>query len=77
MEAPDLGRTGRGESDARSDQRRQARQAAVARRQFPARRLHLVDIENLAGDPLPSLGQVREAQDLYASAWASAQWTRW
>jgi hypothetical protein len=41
------------------------RQAAVARRQFPARRLHLVDIENLAGDSLPSLGQVREAQDLY------------
>jgi hypothetical protein len=41
------------------------RQPAVARRQFPARRLHLVDIENLAGDSLPSLGQVREVQDLY------------
>src|SRR6266480_3208880 len=40
-------------------------QRAGARRQFPARRLHLVDIENLAGDSLPSLGQVREVQDLY------------
>ncbi len=40
-------------------------QPAVARRQFPARRLHLVDIENLVGDSLPSLGQVREVQDLY------------
>lgn len=36
-----------------------------ARRRFPARRLHLVDIENLAGDSLPSLVQVREAQGLY------------
>ena len=41
------------------------RQPAVARRRFPARRLHLVDIENLAGASLPSLGQVREVQDLY------------
>jgi hypothetical protein len=41
------------------------RQAAVGRRQFPVRRLHLVDIENLAGDSLPSLGQVREVLDLY------------
>jgi hypothetical protein len=40
-------------------------QRAGARRRFPARRLHLVDIENLAGDSLPSLGQVREVQDLY------------
>ena len=39
---------------------------AGARRRFPARRLHLVDIENLAGDSLPSLGQVREAQGFYA-----------
>jgi hypothetical protein len=37
-----------------------------ARSQFPARRLHLVDVENLAGDPLPSLLQIREAQSLYA-----------
>jgi hypothetical protein len=39
---------------------------AGARRQFPARRLHLVDIENLAGDALPSLSSIREAQSLYA-----------
>jgi hypothetical protein len=36
-----------------------------ARRRFPARTLHLVDIENLAGDSLPSLSQVREVQGLY------------
>jgi hypothetical protein len=35
------------------------------RRRFPARTLHLVDIENLAGDSLPSLSQVREVQGLY------------
>jgi hypothetical protein len=38
---------------------------AGARRRFPARTLHLVDIENLAGDSLPSLCQVREVQGLY------------
>jgi hypothetical protein len=37
----------------------------AARRRFPARTLHLVDIENLAGDSLPSLGQVSEVQGLY------------
>jgi hypothetical protein len=37
---------------------------------FPARRLHLVDIENLVGDSLPSLAQVREAQGLYADCLA-------
>jgi hypothetical protein len=36
------------------------------RRRFPARRLHLVDIENLAGSSLPGLSQVREALGLYA-----------
>jgi hypothetical protein len=41
-------------------------QRAAARRWFPARRLHLVDIENLAGDPRPSLAQVRHALALYA-----------
>lgn len=40
-------------------------QRAGARRRFPARRLHLVDIENLAGDSLPSLSQIREALGLY------------
>ncbi len=39
---------------------------AGGRRRFPARRLHLVDIENLAGTSLPSLSQVREALSLYA-----------
>jgi hypothetical protein len=41
-------------------------QRARARRRFPERRLHLVDIENLAGDSLPGLSQVREVQELYA-----------
>jgi len=45
-------------------------QRAGARRQFPARRLHLVDIENLADDSLPTLSQVREAQGLYADCLA-------
>ena len=43
---------------------------AGARRRFPARRLHLVDIENLAGRPRPSLGQIRAARDLYADCLA-------
>lgn len=38
---------------------------AWGRRRFPARRLHLVDIENLAGEALPSLTQVRQALSLY------------
>jgi NYN domain len=41
-------------------------QPAAARRRPPRRRLHLVDVENLAGDPLPSLAQVREVQRLYS-----------
>jgi len=45
-------------------------QRAGARRRFPARRLHLVDIENLAGDSLPSLSQVRQALGLYADCLA-------
>ena len=45
-------------------------QRAGARRRFPARRLHLVDIENLVGHSLPSLGQVREAQCLYTDCLA-------
>lgn len=40
-------------------------QPAAARRRYSKRRLHLVDVENLAGDPMPSLGQVREVQGLY------------
>ena len=41
---------------------------AGARRRFPARRLHRIDIENLAGDSLPSLRQVREARVHYADS---------
>jgi len=33
---------------------------------FPERRLHAVDIENLAGAALPSLAQVREVEALYS-----------
>jgi hypothetical protein len=43
---------------------------AGVRRRFPARRLHLIDIENLAGDPLPSISQVREALGLYTDCLA-------
>ena len=38
----------------------------VARRRFPARTLHLVDIENLAGTAVPSLPQVMDVQGRYA-----------
>jgi hypothetical protein len=34
---------------------------------FPARTLHLVDIENLAGTAIPSLGQVTEVQGRYVA----------
>ncbi|HEX3962361.1 MAG TPA: NYN domain-containing protein [Trebonia sp.] len=37
-----------------------------ARRRFPARTLHLVDIENLAGAAVPTLTQVMDVQDRYA-----------
>src|SRR5215472_18183096 len=36
------------------------------RQRFPARTLHLVDIENLAGAAIPSVLQVIEVQDRYA-----------
>ena len=42
------------------------RQPAAATSRFPERRLHLVDIENLAGAPVPSLGRIRQVQGLYA-----------
>lgn len=44
----------------------QARRVAGGRRRFPARTLHLVDIENLAGTPLPTLLQVMQVQACYA-----------
>jgi hypothetical protein len=43
---------------------------AGGRRRFPARRLHLVDIENLAGASRPSLSQVRQALGLYTGCLA-------
>jgi len=45
-------------------------QWADARHRFPAQRLHLVDIENLAGDPRPSLSQVHRVVGLYADCLA-------
>jgi NYN domain len=38
------------------------------RERFPERGLHLIDIENLAGDGMPSLPQVRAVQDSYAGS---------
>ena len=48
---------------------RSAHTAAVRRHRqwFPARTLHLVDIENLAGAALPSRDQVTEVQGLYVA----------
>jgi NYN domain-containing protein len=44
---------------------RRLRQQVSFRRRFPERALHVVDIENLAGAPIPSRGQVTEVQDWY------------
>jgi hypothetical protein len=44
---------------------KQQRQPAVARRWFPARTLHVVDIENLVGVTTPTLRQVSEVQGRY------------
>jgi hypothetical protein len=44
---------------------RQQRQPAAARRWFPFRTLHVVDIENLVGAAIPSLRQVSEVQGRY------------
>lgn len=46
------------------------RYAALARPPrpwFPVRTLHVVDIENLAGTAVPTLGQVTKVQGLYAA----------
>jgi hypothetical protein len=40
-------------------------QRAGVKCRFPERRLHLVDIENLAGASLPCLSEVREVRALY------------
>ena len=44
---------------------RRPRHSVAARRRFPARTLHVVDIENLAGEALPSVDQVTEVQGRY------------
>lgn len=44
---------------------RRLRQQVSFQRRFPERALHVVDIENLAGAPIPSLGQVIVVQDWY------------
>jgi hypothetical protein len=36
------------------------------RRRFPSRTLHLIDIENLAGSPVPEAALVRHLWDVYA-----------
>ena len=50
---------------ARGGKVRQLHQQASYQWRFPERALHLVDIENLVGAPIPSLGQVTEVQDWY------------
>jgi hypothetical protein len=42
------------------------RQPVGHRGRFPERGLHLIDIENLAGDSRPTLGQVGDVRGLYA-----------
>jgi hypothetical protein len=41
------------------------RQSAAVRWRFPQRTLHVVDIENLAGTAIPTLGQVSDVQGRY------------
>src|SRR5580692_2144011 len=50
---------------ARVDTVTRLRQKASDRWRFPERTLHVVDIENLAGAPIPSLIQVNAVQDWY------------
>jgi hypothetical protein len=42
------------------------RRLVATRRRFPARTVHLVDIENLAGTAIPTLREVMEVQVRYA-----------
>ena len=48
---------------ARIDKATRLGQKASYRWRFPERALHVVDIENLAGAPIPSLVQVNQVQD--------------
>src|SRR5690349_10494318 len=38
-----------------------------AKRRYPQRAVHLIDVENLAGYPVPALARVREVRDRYVS----------
>jgi hypothetical protein len=51
--------------DARVTKTKRLRAAKCARWRFPERTLHVVDIENLAGAPVPSLRLVSEVQIQY------------
>jgi hypothetical protein len=53
------------EPTARFDKAIRLRQKASYRSRFPERALHVVDIQNLAGAPIPSLVQVNEVQGWY------------
>jgi hypothetical protein len=53
------------EATARFDKATRLRQKASSRSRFPERALHVVDIQNLAGAPIPSLLQVNEVQGWY------------
>ncbi len=50
------------------------RTARRARRPFPARTLHLVDIENLAGTGMPTEGQVASLSGAYATQVGLGPW---
>jgi hypothetical protein len=53
--------------DARMTKAKRLRAAKCARWRFPERALHVVDIENLAGAPVPSLRLVSEVQVQYVA----------
>lgn len=48
-------------------------QSAGGRGRFPRRGLHVIDIENLAGAPMPSLEEIRGVSDSYARRLAFGQ----
>jgi hypothetical protein len=52
---------------ARIDKATRLRQKPSYRWRFPDRALHVVDIQNLAGAPIPSRVQVNEVQDWYTA----------
>lgn len=47
---------------------------ADGRRRFPARRLHVVDIENLVGNPVPRLAQVCRVRNRYGQCVGFGGW---